>query len=364
MTVRIAIDCMGGDHGLSVTVPAALAFARHEPQAQLLLVGRAADIEGMIGRVTDLRDRVQVRHADEVVTMDEPPAQALRGKRNSSMRVAINLVKDGAADVVVSAGNTGALMAISRFVLKTLDGIDRPAIASVLPNERGGTTTMLDLGANVDCTAEHLLQFAILGSSLVAAIDEKERPTVGLLNIGEEVIKGNEVAKRAAELLRASPLNFHGNVEGNDIYKGTTDVVVCDGFVGNVALKASEGLAQMLAGMIKDEFTRGPLSRALAVFAYPVLSRFKRRVDHRRYNGASLLGLRGIVIKSHGSADAYAFEQAIRRGYEAARHGLLERTIAAMQPFAIQLAAQPSAQPNAEPAQPQPANHQPRAAAA
>jgi glycerol-3-phosphate acyltransferase PlsX len=359
MTVRIAIDCMGGDHGVSVTVPAALAFARAQPDARLLLVGRSSDIEAKLVGATDLRDRIQVVHADEVVAMDDPPAQALRGKRNSSMRIAINLVKDGQADAVVSAGNTGALMAISRFVLKTLDGIDRPAIASVLPNQKGGTTTMLDLGANVDCTPEHLLQFAILGSSLVAAIEEKERPTVGLLNIGEEVIKGNEVAKRAAELLRASPLNFYGNVEGNDIYKGTTDVVVCDGFVGNVALKASEGLAQMLAGMIKDEFTRGPMSKALAVFAYPVLARFKKRVDHRRYNGASLLGLRGIVIKSHGSADGYAFEQAVRRGFEAARHRLLERTISAMQPFAAQLAA---AQEQAAPAQP--SEQQPRAAAA
>jgi len=308
MTIRVAIDCMGGDHGLAVTVPAALAFLRGEPEAVLLLVGRAEQIEPVLAGADGMRDRVEVVHADEVVAMDDPPALALRGKRNS---------------------------------LKTLDGIDRPAIASVMPNQKGGTTTVLDLGANVDCTAEHLLQFAVLGSSLVAAVEEKERPTVGLLNIGEEAIKGNEVAKQAAELLRASPLNFHGNVEGNDIYKGTTDVIVCDGFVGNVALKASEGLAQMLAGMIREEFTRGPLSRALALLAYPVLARLKRRVDPRRYNGASLLGLRGIVIKSHGSADAYGFEQAIRRACEAARHRLLDRTIAAMQPFVAQLGAAP-----------------------
>ena len=269
--------------------------------------------------------------------MDEPPAQALRGKRNSSMRVAINLVKEGRADVAVSAGNTGALMAISRFVLKTLDGIDRPAIASALPNQRGGATTMLDLGANVDSSAEHLLQFAVLGAALVSALEGKERPSIGLLNIGEEVIKGNEVVKQAAELLRASPLNFQGNVEGNDIFKGTTDVVVCDGFVGNVALKTSEGLAQMLAGMIKEEFTRGVFSKLAAAVAYPVLKRFKRRVDHRRYNGAALLGLRGIVIKSHGSADAYAFEQALGRGFDAARRQLLDRTIAAMAPIIEQL---------------------------
>jgi glycerol-3-phosphate acyltransferase PlsX len=246
-------------------------------------------------------------------------------------------------------------MAISRFVLKTLDGIDRPAIASALPNQTGGTTTMLDLGANVDSSAEHLLQFAVLGAALVSALEERERPTVGLLNIGEEVIKGNEVVKQAAELLRASPLNFRGNVEGNDIFKGTTDVVVCDGFVGNVALKASEGLAQMLAGMIREEFTRGLLSRLLALLAYPVLARFKRRVDHRRYNGAALLGLRGIVIKSHGSADVLAFESALRRGFEAARHRLLERTIAAMQPINEQLNRLHAEQAAAVQLQPDPA---------
>jgi glycerol-3-phosphate acyltransferase PlsX len=337
MTVRIAIDCMGGDHGLDVTVPAALGFARAEPDAALLLVGRSAEIESRLAAAGDLRLRIEVVHAEEVVAMDEPLAQALRGKRNSSMRLAVNLVKDGRADACVSAGNTGALMAISRFVLKTLDGIDRPAIATVIPNQTGGVTTMLDLGANVDCTPEHLFQFALLGASMVAAVEEKERPSIGLLNIGEEVIKGNEVVKQAAELLRASPLNFYGNVEGNDIFKGTTDVVVCDGFVGNVALKTSEGLAQMLGGFVKEEFTRNVFSKLAALVALPVLKRFKRRVDHRRYNGASLLGLRGIVIKSHGSADVYAFECAIRRGFEATRHRLLERTIAAMQPFVGQL---------------------------
>ncbi|MFZ5538781.1 MAG: phosphate acyltransferase PlsX [Pseudomonadota bacterium] len=346
MTVRIAIDCMGGDHGLDVTVPAALGFARAEPDAALLLVGRSREIESRLAGAGALRSRIEVVHAEEVVAMDEPPAQALRGKRNSSMRLAVNLVKEGRADACVSAGNTGALMAISRFVLKTLDGIDRPAIATVIPNQTGGVTTMLDLGANVDCTPEHLFQFALLGAAMVAAVDEKERPSIGLLNIGEEVIKGNEVVKQAAELLRASPLNFYGNVEGNDIFKGTTDVVVCDGFVGNVALKTSEGLAQMLGEFVKEEFTRSAFSRFAALVALPVLARFKRRVDHRRYNGASLLGLRGIVIKSHGSADVYAFEWAIRRGFEAARHRLLERTIAAMQPFVAQLSRAPgSAEP-------------------
>ena len=328
---------MGGDHGPSVTVAAALAFLRAHADGRLLLVGRRGEIEPLLAGGADLRSRLDVVNADEVVAMDDPPAVALRGKRNSSMRVAINLVKDGRADACVSAGNTGALMAISRFVLKTLDGIDRPAIASFLPNIRGGVTTMLDLGANVDCSAEHLLEFAILGAALVAAVQERERPSIGLLNIGEEVIKGNDVVKRAGELLRASSLNFHGNVEGDDIYKGTTDVIVCDGFVGNVALKTSEGLAQMLGTMVKEEFTRSPLAKAAAVLAYPVLKRFRRRVDHRRYNGASLLGLRGIVIKSHGAADALAFENAIGVGYEAAKHRLLERTVAAMQPFVAQL---------------------------
>ena len=334
MTVRIAIDCMGGDHGVSVTVPAALRFAAEEPDVSLLLVGRATEVEAAVGKATQ---RVEVVHAEEIVEMNDPPAIALRTKRNSSMRVAVNLAKEARADVVVSAGNTGALMAMSRFVLKTLDGIDRPAIAGVIPNQSGRGTTMLDLGANVDCGPDHLLQFAVLGSALVAAIEERDRPTVGLLNIGEEMIKGNEVVKQTADLLRASPLNFHGNVEGNDIYTGTTDVVVCDGFVGNVALKTSEGLAQMLGGFVREEFKRDPLSRVMALAAYPVLARFRRRVDPRRYNGASLLGLRGLVVKSHGSADQIAFGVALRRGYEEARHRVLERTIAAMQPFVAQL---------------------------
>jgi phosphate acyltransferase len=338
VNVRIAIDAMGGDHGPQVTVPAALSFLRHRTDALVLLVGRAPVVEPLLAGANDLRSRCEIVHAEDIVAMDEPPAQALRSKRNSSMRRAVNLVKDGRADACISAGNTGALMAISRFVLKTLDGIDRPAIATVLPNIKGGVTTMLDLGANVDCTAEHLLEFAVLGAALVSAVQEKDNPSVGLLNVGEEVIKGNDVVKRAGELLRDSPLNFYGNVEGDDIYKGTTDVVVCDGFVGNVALKTSEGIAQLLTTMVREEFTRSPLAKVAALLAYPVLQRFRRRVDHRRYNGASLLGLRGIVIKSHGSADAYAFENAIGVGYEAVRHRLLERTVAAMQPFRARLA--------------------------
>jgi glycerol-3-phosphate acyltransferase PlsX len=336
---------MGGDHGIPVTVPAALAFLKHQPDAQVLLVGREPELKAALP--PRLPAGMQVVHADEVVEMHDPVAVALRTKRNSSMRVAISLLKEGRADVCVSAGNTGALMAIARFVLKTLEGIDRPAIAGVIPNQKGTTTTVLDLGANVDCGADHLFQFAVLGAALVSAIDETERPTVGLLNIGEEVIKGNDVVKEAGELLRASALNFHGNVEGNDIFKGTTDIVVCDGFVGNVALKASEGLATMLAGFIREEFTRGPLTKLQALTALPVLSRFRRRVDYRRYNGASLLGLRGLVLKSHGSADALAFECALKRGFEEARHRVLERTIAAMQPYVEQLERLHRAQPSA-----------------
>ncbi len=328
MSVRIAIDCMGGDHGLSVTVPAALAFLDRTVDARLLLVGPAEAIEQALAQARPaqaLRERIEIRNATEVVAMDDPPAVALRGKRDSSMRVAVELLKRGEADACVSAGNTGALMAISRFVLKMLEGIDRPAIATQMPNRTGGTTTMLDLGANVDCEPHNYLQFAIMGSALVSALGGPERPSVGLLNIGEELIKGNDTVKQAAELLRTSTLNFQGNVEGNDIYEGTVDVVVCDGFVGNVALKTSEGLAGMLADFIREEYRRHVFTRLMALLSFPVLRRMRKRLDHRRYNGASLVGLRGVVIKSHGSADAYAFEYALRRAYDAARNGLLER---------------------------------------
>lgn len=317
---------MGGDHGLSVTVPAALDFLKQVDDARLLLVGQKDAIEQALAKSRTVDStRIEVRHASEVVAMDDPPAAALRGKRDSSMRVAIELVKSGDADACVSAGNTGALMAISRFVLKMQPGIDRPAIATQLPNQTGGTTTMLDLGANVDCEPRHLLQFAVMGAALVTALEGKERPTVGLLNIGEEVIKGNDTVKQAGELLRESTLDFRGNVEGNDIYEGTTDVVVCDGFVGNIALKTSEGLARMLGGFIREEYKRHVFTRLMALLSLPVLMRFRKRLDHRRYNGASLVGLRGVVIKSHGSADAYAFEFALRRAYDAVRNGLVQR---------------------------------------
>ena len=323
MTTRIAIDCMGGDHGPSVTVPAAIRFLEEHSSANLILVGQDEIVRPLLGKHAE-DSRIRLVHASEVVGMDESPALALRNKKDSSMRVAINLVKSGEADASVSAGNTGALMAISRFVLKMLPGIDRPAICAPLPTINGHIH-MLDLGANVDCGPEHLLQFGIMGAMLVAAMEHKERPTVGLLNIGAEEIKGNEVVKAAAELLRASGLNFIGNVEGDGIYKGDADVVVCDGFVGNVALKTSEGLAQMLGSSLRSEFKRNWLTKIAALIAISVLNNFKRRFDHRRYNGAILLGLRGISVKSHGSADMLSFANAISRAYDAAENRVLER---------------------------------------
>lgn len=327
--MRLSVDCMGGDHGPSITLPACQNFLRAHPEAELILVGRSDVLQAAASW-----ERCELVMATEVVEMTDTVEVALRRKKDSSMRLALAQLKAGpdkpaAAQACVSAGNTGALMAVARYLLKTIDGIDRPAIATVMPNRLDGYTTVLDLGANVDCTAEHLLQFAFMGSALVSAVEGKANPSVGLLNIGEEVIKGSETIKLAAELLRRAGddglLNFYGNVEGNDIFKGTTDIVVCDGFVGNVALKTAEGLASMLSSFIKQEFTRTIYARFAALVALPVLNHFKARVDPRRYNGAALLGLRGLVFKSHGSADAFAFEQALSRAYEAARHGLLDR---------------------------------------
>ena len=321
--IVLAVDCMGGDHGPSVTLPACKRFLDAHPQARLLLVGRLEALAGFS------HERASTVGATEVVGMDDAVEVALRKKKDSSMRVAIQQVKDGAAQAAVSAGNTGALMAIARYLLKTLDGIERPAIATQMPNAKGGATTVLDLGANVDCTAEHLLQFAVMGSALVSVLSDNPSPSVGLLNIGEEAIKGSEEIKRAGELLRAAAqagdLNFIGNVEGNDIFKGTAEIVVCDGFVGNVALKTSEGLATMIVQFLREEFSRNLLTKLAAAVSYPVLSALKKRMDHRRYNGAALLGLRGLVFKSHGSADALAFEQALCRAYDAAEHQLLAR---------------------------------------
>jgi len=318
----LAVDCMGGDHGPKVTLISCRRFLERHPEARLILVGLPHELENF------RHERATTVHATQVVSMDDAVEVALRRKKDSSMRVAIEQVKSGRAQAVVSAGNTGALMAISRYVLKTVDGIDRPAIAGQIPNALGRATTVLDMGANVDCSAEHLLQFAVMGSALVSVLSGNNNPTVGLLNIGEEAIKGNEVIKKAGELLRSAgksgDLNFVGNVEGNDIFKGTAEIVVCDGFVGNVALKTSEGLAAMISQFLKIEFSRNIFTRMAAVASYSVLSALKRRVDHRRYNGGALLGLRGLVFKSHGSADEIAFEFALARAYDAARNNLLD----------------------------------------
>ena len=310
--LTIALDAMGGDHGPDVIVPAALQIARNHPELHLILVGDEPRLrQALTGLDAGALDRISVRHASELVEMHETPSKALRGKKDSSMRVAINLVKQGEADACVSAGNTGALMAIAKFVLKTIPGVDRPAIVAMMPSKTGHTH-VLDLGANVDCTAEHLCQFAIMGYELVKAVEDREHPRVGLLNIGEEEIKGNEQVKHAAKLLAETHINFLGFVEGNDIFAGTVDVVVTDGFTGNVALKAIEGLSKLLASSLRAEFGRNIFTKLLGLFALPVLTAFKNRFDPSAYNGASLVGLRGIVVKSHGNADQRAFANAIR----------------------------------------------------
>ena len=333
---------MGGDHGPSVTVHAALSFVDHEPDAALILVGKEEIILAELKKLKRLgHPRISVVHASEVVAMDDSIEIALRRKKDSSMRGAINLVKSGAAHACVSAGNTGALMAVSRYVLKTIPGIHRPAICGIIPNQKGAPTYMLDLGANVDCEPQHLYQFALMGSVLVAAMEGIARPTIGLLNVGEEDIKGNDLVKRTAALLRADhdrgALNFHGNVEGNDIFQGTTDIVVCDGFVGNVTLKASEGLGRFVKNVLEAELRSSPLNMLGALLARGALKAISRRINPSRYNGASLLGLRGLVFKSHGSADKYGYEWAIKRAYDAAKNDVLSRislTIASMMPQA------------------------------
>jgi len=302
---------MGGDFGPAVTVPAALRVLRRRRDVTLQLVGERTAIEKAL-RAADARspERLDIVHAEQQVEMDERPSLALRNKRDSSMRVAINLVKEERANACVSAGNTGALMAMARFVLKTLPGIDRPAICATMPG-LGGHTHVLDLGANVDSSSEELFRFAVMGSVLASAAESKAQPTVALLNVGEEDIKGNDRVKQTAALLEASDINYVGFVEGNDLYAGRVDVIVCDGFVGNVALKASEGVAKMLMAYAKEEFSRGVYAKLAGLVALPVLKALRRRVDPRRYNGASLLGLRGIVVKSHGGADEVSFGNAI-----------------------------------------------------
>ena len=323
MTITLAVDAMGGDHGPSVTIPASINALSKYDQLHIILVGDKELIQTELQKNKYTNTRLSIQHASEVVEMDESPQSALKNKKDSSMRVAINLIKEEKAQACVSAGNTGALMATARYVLKMLPGIDRPAIASSLPSQKG-TTYMLDLGANTDCTAENLLQFAVMGAMLVSSVTGNPKPSIGLLNIGSEDIKGNEVVKQAGELLRRSHLNFYGNVEGNDIFKGTTDVVVCDGFVGNVALKSAEGIAQLMGRFLTQEFKRNWITKSMAFVSLLVLNRFKKRLDPRRYNGASFLGLKGIVIKSHGGADSYSFFYAIRTAIEESKNNVLE----------------------------------------
>jgi phosphate acyltransferase len=323
MTITLAVDAMGGDHGPSVTIPASINALSRYDQLHIILVGDKELIQIELQKNKYTNTRLSIQHASEVVEMDESPQSALKNKKDSSMRVAINLIKEEKAQACVSAGNTGALMATARYVLKMLPGIDRPAIASSLPSQKG-TTYMLDLGANTDCTAENLLQFAVMGAMLVSSVTGNPKPSVGLLNIGSEDMKGNEVVRQAGELLRRSHLNFYGNVEGNDIFKGTTDVVVCDGFVGNVALKTAEGIAQLMGRFLTQEFKRNWITKSMAFVSLLVLNRFKKRLDPRRYNGASFLGLKGIVVKSHGGADSYSFFYAIRTAIEESKNNVLE----------------------------------------
>ena len=331
--ITLSLDVMGGDHGPSVVVPAALSFLRKNQDCNLILVGME---DAILAHLPDgkVPERVSIHHASQQVEMDEAPSSALRGKKDSSMRVAINLVKGGEADACVSAGNTGALMATARFVLKTIPGIDRPAIISALPSS-DGRTWMLDLGANIDSSAKHLMQFAVMGSELVTAVDSIEHPRVGLLNIGQEEIKGVESVKQAHQLLSVSNLNYIGYVEGDDIYtRDNLDIVVTDGYVGNVALKSSEGVAKMIITFLKGEFKRNWLTKVAALVAMPVLNNLRNRIDPKIYNGAALLGLRGIVVKSHGGADAVSFETAINVAKKEVRADVTDRIA---QKVAVQL---------------------------
>lgn len=314
MTPRIALDAMSGDYGPTVIVPAALQVLAQDENLQLILVGDETELKKHLGHLpTHLSQRLSIRHTTQRVEMDDLPSHALRNKKDSSMRVAIDLVKQGGAEACVSAGNTGALMATARYVLKTLPGIDRPAITTALPTMQGHTTHVLDLGANIDVTSEHLFQFAVMGTILTQAVENIPNPRVGLLNIGQEEIKGNETIKEAARLLTESPIiNYAGFVEGDAIYKGTVDVVVCDGFVGNIALKTTEGVAQMISHYVKQSFNQNFFTRLAGLLSRSILINIRNKIDPRRYNGASLLGLRGIVIKSHGGADILAFTYAIK----------------------------------------------------
>ncbi|WP_037585653.1 phosphate acyltransferase PlsX [Stenoxybacter acetivorans] len=323
----IAVDVMGGDVGLAVTLPGVSLFLKQQSDVYVILVGDESKIQAALSVNNELNNpRISVQHASEVVDMDEMPQSALKNKKDSSMRVAINQVKAGKAQAAVSAGNTGALMATARFVLKTIDGIDRPAIAKFLPGKNNQLTLVLDLGANVDCSGDQLMQFAVMGSELVSAMfPEKSRPRVGLLNVGTEDIKGNEAAKQAFQQLSGSGLNFVGNVEGDAVFSGEVDVIVADGFVGNIVLKTIEGAVKFMGGAIKEEFTRTLFAQAAALLALPILKGFKTRLDPRRFNGAIFLGLRGVVIKSHGGTDAEGFCYALQEAYHEIKMDSLEK---------------------------------------
>jgi glycerol-3-phosphate acyltransferase PlsX len=338
--VTLAVDAMSGDYGHEVAVKAArIALAEH-PELRLVLVGDEPALKASLAaNKLAADDRITLQHASEVVEMHEQPSKALRGKKDSSMRVAVNLVKEGRAQAAISAGNTGALMATAKFVLKTLPGIDRPAIITAIPSV-DGHTYMLDLGANAECSAEQLFQFAVMGSALVTAVNGIDKPRVGLLNIGEEEFKGNEVIRQAAAMIAGAGLNYVGYIEGDDIFLDPVDVVVCDGFAGNVALKTGEGVAKLVFKFLKQEFTANWLHRLAAIAAYPALRNLGKRIDPRRHNGATFLGLNGVVIKSHGSADAVGFANAIRVGLEEVEKNVPARISALM---ATMLAALPAA---------------------
>lgn len=324
MAIVLAVDAMGGDHGVHITVPACLRFLDETPDVNIVLVGDEEGIYKQIGsNLSKYSDRIDVVHTTQVVGMDEAPQSAMRTKRNSSMRVAINLIKETKANAVISAGNTGALMAIARYVLRTMEGIDRPAIAKLLPTVKG-EVCVLDLGANIECAPEHLLQFGVMGAQLMRGVTGKESPSIGVLNIGSEEIKGNETVKKAAELLRKTDLNFYGNVEGDDIFKGIVDVVVTDGFTGNVSLKTTEGVAKMISFFLKEEFTRTWWTKLIALMSFPVLKRLKKRFDPSKYNGAVLLGLNGLVVKSHGGADVDGFYYALKQAHHEVEGGVIE----------------------------------------
>jgi glycerol-3-phosphate acyltransferase PlsX len=317
--LTIAVDVMSGDHGAAVAVPAALDVLARSPDLRLLIVGRGEVVRPLVAGSDPVR--CHVVEASEVVGMDERPQDAVRRKKDSSMRVAVNLVKQGEAAACVSAGNTGALLATSRFVLGMVPGIDRPAIVSAVPAAHGHTV-MLDLGANPDCTADHLVQFAVMGSVIASDLHGVVRPRVGLLNIGEEDIKGTEEIKAAHRRLAGAPINYVGFVEGNLIFSGDVDVVVADGFTGNVALKTMEGLARFIGSVMREEFTASPLRKLGALAASPSLRGIKARLDPSAYNGASMVGLGGVVIKSHGGADRTAFASAVRVAVTEARNGV------------------------------------------